>query len=314
MSDGMTCYERDETLCEDPMCPRVGCRIRNDRLSRSSTGLGELREKIARAIHGRRYQLNAKDTDSMFAWYAENPHGTDKLRMAVYSAYKDADAAVGVLDNAQRPVARGAPGIEAWTPAGYWEYVGGLAGEFEADQMRDMLAQRGLQIVGISDSAYGQTDCGAPTAWMNSGHIEAYQSGKSDGIAWASPIESEFYDVALYAAPRPLYTVQEPADWQEMPQTRRLLSTINQGVECTFDDSQVTIFISDESDPSVGLDGGLHLSLSCNYEVIPISLLRDIKSSMGDNWERCVASWQEAYASSVSSTPLCTPSEGNSHG
>lgn len=45
-----------------------------------------------------------------------------------------------------------------WTVDGYWEYVGGLAGEFEADQMRDMLAQKGLRIVGVSDPAY--------TAWQ----------------------------------------------------------------------------------------------------------------------------------------------------
>lgn len=36
MAKGMTCYERDETLCEDQMCLRVGCRIRNDRLSAES--------------------------------------------------------------------------------------------------------------------------------------------------------------------------------------------------------------------------------------------------------------------------------------
>ena len=55
------------------------------------------REKVARAIHARRYQMNAKDTDSMFAWYAEKPHGTDWSRLAVYSAYKDADAAISAL-------------------------------------------------------------------------------------------------------------------------------------------------------------------------------------------------------------------------
>ena len=35
----------------------------------------------------------------------------------------------------------------SWTPDQFWEYVGGLAGEFEAGQMRDMLAARGLRIV-----------------------------------------------------------------------------------------------------------------------------------------------------------------------
>lgn len=34
-----------------------------------------------------------------------------------------------------------------WTPEQFWDFVGGLAGEFERDQMRDALAERGLQIV-----------------------------------------------------------------------------------------------------------------------------------------------------------------------
>lgn len=33
MTEGMTCYERDEDLCEDQMCLRTGCRLRNQRLS-----------------------------------------------------------------------------------------------------------------------------------------------------------------------------------------------------------------------------------------------------------------------------------------
>lgn len=32
MRDGQTCYERDEILCEDQMCLRAGCRLRNERL------------------------------------------------------------------------------------------------------------------------------------------------------------------------------------------------------------------------------------------------------------------------------------------
>jgi hypothetical protein len=41
-----------------------------------------------------------------------------------------------------------------WEPADFWKFVSGLAGEFEADQMRDMLAQSGLQVVGSRDPAY----------------------------------------------------------------------------------------------------------------------------------------------------------------
>jgi hypothetical protein len=55
------------------------------------------REKIAKVIHARRYQLDAKDTDGMFAWYAENPRGSDRSRMAIYSAFKDADAVIAAL-------------------------------------------------------------------------------------------------------------------------------------------------------------------------------------------------------------------------
>lgn len=35
MAEGMTCYERDEEHCEDQMCLRVGCRLRNDRLGKT---------------------------------------------------------------------------------------------------------------------------------------------------------------------------------------------------------------------------------------------------------------------------------------
>jgi hypothetical protein len=33
MREGTTCYERDEVLCDDQMCLRVGCRLRNERLT-----------------------------------------------------------------------------------------------------------------------------------------------------------------------------------------------------------------------------------------------------------------------------------------
>jgi hypothetical protein len=35
MTEGITCYERDEVLCDDEMCLRVGCRLRNDRLGQA---------------------------------------------------------------------------------------------------------------------------------------------------------------------------------------------------------------------------------------------------------------------------------------
>lgn len=60
-----------------------------------------LRDDIAKAVFGRRYQLDSKDVDSMFAWYAEEPQGTDRSRMAIYSAFKDADAVMVVIANQQ---------------------------------------------------------------------------------------------------------------------------------------------------------------------------------------------------------------------
>jgi len=37
MTEGITCYERDEELCEDQWCLRVGCVLRNKRLSQVSS-------------------------------------------------------------------------------------------------------------------------------------------------------------------------------------------------------------------------------------------------------------------------------------
>lgn len=38
MSEVMTCYERDDILCEDGMCLRTGCRLRNKRLDAERQG------------------------------------------------------------------------------------------------------------------------------------------------------------------------------------------------------------------------------------------------------------------------------------
>lgn len=56
-----------------------------------------LREDLAKAIYGRRWQLQPTDVDSMFAWYAEKPQGTDRSRLAIYSSFRDADAVLSVL-------------------------------------------------------------------------------------------------------------------------------------------------------------------------------------------------------------------------
>lgn len=43
MSHGMTCYRRDEVLCEDVTCSRVGCRIdANDTAIETAVDLAQL--------------------------------------------------------------------------------------------------------------------------------------------------------------------------------------------------------------------------------------------------------------------------------
>jgi hypothetical protein len=104
--------------------------------------------------------------------------------------------------------------------------------------------------------------------------------------------------VAATPASEPV--VDSGPTWQEQAhengaEAAKMVQLIKDGVHCDFDDAMVTLFVSDESDPSVGLYGGVYLSMSCNYEVVPVSLLNNIKSAMGDNWERCVDLWRQTY-------------------
>lgn len=52
LAEGMTCYERDEALCEDGMCLRCGCRLHNDRLS------AQQREPVVRVKELRWYLVD----------------------------------------------------------------------------------------------------------------------------------------------------------------------------------------------------------------------------------------------------------------
>ena len=110
-----------------------------------------LRERIAKAIHGRRYQLGAKDVNSMFAWYAEDPKGTDRSRMAIYSAYRDADAVIDILGHAQTPAvpedyvlmpreATRAMTMAACDSLPSCEHIFGHAGEMLSNCYRKMVA------------------------------------------------------------------------------------------------------------------------------------------------------------------------------
>jgi hypothetical protein len=64
------------------------------------------------------------------------PH--EQYRLATFIAEN-----VGYLltGEPEHPDSPHASNDKTWTPEEYWEYVGGLTGEFERDQMRDMLAE-----------------------------------------------------------------------------------------------------------------------------------------------------------------------------
>lgn len=47
--------------------------------------------------------------------------------------------------------------VKKWTPEQFWEYVEGLAGDFNAGQMRDMLAERGLSLAAPEPRSCGET-------------------------------------------------------------------------------------------------------------------------------------------------------------
>ena len=46
-----------------------------------------------------------------------------------------------------------------WTPEQFWEYVGGLAGEWEGNEMRRMLSERGLSVVPQRPQERGNRFC-----------------------------------------------------------------------------------------------------------------------------------------------------------
>lgn len=54
MTEGTTCYERDEALCEDQMCLRTGCCLRNEREGQphSSTVTTDISMQDVRLVAG----------------------------------------------------------------------------------------------------------------------------------------------------------------------------------------------------------------------------------------------------------------------
>jgi len=69
MSDAMTCYEQDEKRCEDPMCLRVGCRLRNNRIA--STISPQAIEAGARAMEAKRAELQHAPLARIYAELAQ---------------------------------------------------------------------------------------------------------------------------------------------------------------------------------------------------------------------------------------------------
>lgn len=63
------------------------------------------------------------------------------------------------------------------------------------------ISKHNCPIVSPSPDSEGVEDVPA-VAWMHSGHIDSYRSGDSAGMAWASPVKSDFYDLPLYATPQ----------------------------------------------------------------------------------------------------------------
>jgi len=63
------------------------------------------------------------------------------------------------------------------------------------------------------DETLAAAAAAGPVAWINHEHIAAYKARATDGIAWASPVHTEFYDVPLYAAPPAADRMREALEW-----------------------------------------------------------------------------------------------------
>lgn len=212
-------------------------------------GLQE-REIVARALHSRRYQLDAKDTDSMFAWYAENPIGTDRSRIAIYRAYQDADAVIAALaasrpaqvqEEALRTIAK-----QKTTDEWRSEYGEEFSGDFKAGYNTIIkIARDAIQASSSADTAGKAADpqCQRPPGEDTSGKGAEVASRSAETnpqpVAWREqtfgPDKGWYYDEKpwskdsqpLYATPpRPALSREEIAriihgddeDWEDLKQ------------------------------------------------------------------------------------------------
>lgn len=84
--------------------------------------------------------------------------------------------------------------LEAATPG--WLPIAGHVSTYTFTLAERELAINSLRRLAAQSDAAGD----GPVAWMNREHVDAYAAGHSDGVAWASHKQSEFYTVPVYLA------------------------------------------------------------------------------------------------------------------
>jgi hypothetical protein len=116
----------------------------------------------------------------------------------VYLKAEQIDRIIGALSTQPQPLPK--PILS------FVKEVAGAWGAFEYD-IRNAIGNTNYAVVQEKlDAALALTRLGTPeaaakpAAWMSREHIEAYMAGNTPGIAWASPQQTDFFDVALYAA------------------------------------------------------------------------------------------------------------------
>jgi len=75
----VTCYERDEDRCHDPMCLRVGCRLRNDAL-RSAARTGP--DVAVKPLEWRDHSF-----DGSILWIARTPFDDYQITKEEYAEW-----------------------------------------------------------------------------------------------------------------------------------------------------------------------------------------------------------------------------------
>jgi hypothetical protein len=89
-----------------------------------------------------------------------------------------------------------------WTPDQFWEYVGGLVGDFERVHMRDMMEEHGLSVLPQSPPAAWRISKTAPDGRVSWQELTGSHT-------FAKQREADGYIVEpLYADTRPLHNIE----------------------------------------------------------------------------------------------------------